>query len=1043
MIRFFLERRVLSTLLSFFIITVGFYQFFTVRREAFPDVSYDWVQVSTLFPGGSPEEVDRLVTQKVEEQLRGISNLDHVESSSIEGVSNLFIQFQEGLSRREADRVITQIQQGVNRVRDLPALAEKPVVEELTTGDRPLLSVSVAGGTLEERTRLSQELKDVFEELPDVSKVDRAGLRKREIWVEADLDKLMPLRLTMAEIADKIRRANVDASAGTVEVGKQELWLRVVGDIRTAEDVGAVILRGSDDRSYLRVRDVARVSETFGEPRVVYKALGLPAIELQIRKLKKGDTIKMVDAVRRLVSEYGPRASERGIRLVVSNDISFFIRRRLRIMTNNLLQGGVLILVALFAFLDWRLALVSAAGVPISFAMAFLFAVPLGFTINLLSLMGLIIVMGMLDDDSVVVAENIYRHLEMGKKPIQAAVDGAREVAVPVIASVATTSCAFMPFAMISGIMGKFLWMIPVIVVMCFVASLFEAFFILPAHVLDMMPLGKPVEETKDPRWYVVAQAWFRRTLAWSLKHRVLFLLLMTAFVLGTGALARWRLKLVLFPEGLVDQVFIQVDMPHGTSLTETEKSFKAVEDALNRLPPSELEAFTETVGLKGHFDEGSTPIATHYAQAMLFLTPEDARPRKTADIIEALKKDIGLPPGAQRVVFKPRQTGPPVGKPVFVRILSRDASTLNAVGDRFLSEMRAMPGLRDIEDSRKEGKSQVRVVLNDREAAYAGLHTAETAQNLLFAVDGGEATRIRRPGEEDEIKVKVRLLPAQRARFDRLLDLEVMNDRGRPVRLGAVASLRETEGPSFLYRYDFKPVVFLSAELKEGTTSREANDRLQKKFDGIPKEFPGTEVLYGGEEKETQKSMESLGRAFLVAIFLDFIILASVFQSYLQPFIILLTIPIGLLGVVYALLLHGMPASFMALLGIVAMTGVVVNNAIVLVNFINENLKNGMDIRTAAVEAAATRLRPIWASSITTLLGLFPTAYGWGGYEPFVAPMALSMAWGLTCAMPLTLFLIPAATVMADDAAKAWKRALLPLGSLARRFFRRSGPRP
>lgn len=1040
MVEFFLKRRVFTNLITLFVVLVGGYQIMTVRREAFPEVSYDWVWVTTAFPGASAEDVDRLVTQKVEEQLRGISSLDHVEAVSIENLSQIFVQMEDGLSEREAARVVTEIQQAVNRVRDLPTLAEKPVVDEITTADQPLLNLSVAGGTDEDRYLFAQELKDALEELPDVSKVDRVGHRKREIWVDLDRNALLRLRLTPTEVADKIRRGNADLSAGTVEVGKEELWLRVASEMRTAEDVGAVVLRGNDDRNFLRVRDVAQVKEAFEEPRVLRRAVGLPAVELQIKKIKSGDNIKMVDGIRAMLKDYEPRAAEKNIRLVISDDISFFIRRRLHVMTQNMLQGGVLILVALFFFLDWRLALVAAAGVPISFAAAFLVAVPLGITINLLTLMALIIVMGMLDDDSVVVAENIYRHLEMGKPPFQAAVDGAREVAMPVIASVATTACAFLPFAMMSGLMGKFMFLFPVVVVMAFLASLFEAFFILPSHVLDLMPYGKPVEDTVDPGWYVKVQGWFRRALSWCLDNRGKFVLIVLAFIVGTGVLAGARLKLVLFPEGLVDQILIQVDMPHGTSLPETEKAFKSVEDALAKLPPAELEAFTATIGMKGHFDEGSTPTGTHFAQAMVYFTPEDTRPRKTKELVEVLKKEIGTPDGAVKIVYKERQVGPPVGKPVFIRAVGRDPAVLGNLADQVKAQMNTMPGLRDIEDSREEGKRQMRLVLNDQNAAYAGLHALETAQNLIYAVDGGEATRLRRPGVEDEIRVKVRLRESQRSQLDRLLDLEVMNDRGRPVRMAEVASLSPGHVPTMLYRYDFKPVVFLTAELTETGNSREANAVLQKKFADAHKNFPGAELLFGGEEKETAESMQSLLRAFGVAIFLDFIILASVFASYMQPFIILLTIPIGLLGVVYALLLHGKPASFMALLGIVAMTGVVVNNAIVLVNFINENIKKGMDVKTAALEAAVSRLRPIWASSITTLLGLFPTAYGWGGYEPFVAPMALAMAWGLTCAMPMTLFLIPAATVITHDATTA-------LGRGARRgkdfFFHRVLRRP
>ncbi|MCR4294024.1 MAG: efflux RND transporter permease subunit, partial [Elusimicrobia bacterium] len=316
--------------------------------------------------------------------------------------------------------------------------------------------------------------------------------------------------------------------------------------------------------------------------------------------------------------------------------------------------------------------------------------------------------------------------------------------------------------------------------------------------------------------------------------------------------------------------------------------------------------------------------------------------------------------------------------------------------------------------DSLEDGKWQWRVVPDELEAAFAGVDADSIARDLFYAVDGIQVSKIQRPDEE--VEIRLRLKPEQRDSPGDLLRLDALNPRGQAVPLSRVARVEERRGAPFLPRYNYKPAVSVFADVDEKiVTSREANRLVREKFADIPRRFPGYELIYGGEEEETAKSMRSLFRSFGVAIMLDFVILAVLFGSYAQPFIILLTIPIGLIGVVYALLVHGQPASFMAMLGVIAMTGVVVNNAIVLVNFINDKRAQGVPVEQAAVDAGAERLRPIWASSITTLLGLFPTAYGFGGYEPFVAPMALSLAWGLTFAMPMTLFLIPAAYVTMD----------------------------
>lgn len=1024
MIEYFLSRRVLTNLITIFVVVVGSWQFLRVRREAFPDITFDIVIITTPYPGASPEEVETQVTRRIEEQLRELSGIDRVESFSLENQSLIVLRLEEDLSGREKDRIVNEIYQAAARVEDLPEIADKPIVRELTS-NRPLISVSVAGGSQAERDRFADELKDMIEDIDGVARVDAEGDRDPEILIEADRRKLESYKVTMGELAAAIRGRNVDRSAGGVPVGSLENWVRVRGSVFTAQEVSDIVVRGNDERRFIRVRDLARVSEGFEEQRIISRAGGQPAIELRVSKHKLGDTIRLASAVKKLAAEQSARASQKGMKLVISDDISFFIKRRLQVMTNNLIQGGFLILGALFLFLDWRLAAVAAWGVPISFAAAMLVAVPMGFTINLMSLLAFIIVLGMLDDDSVVVAENIYRHLEAGAPPERAAVKGTREVLLPVLGSVLVSCCAFLPFALMSGIMGKFLLMIPVVVCMCFLASLFEAFFILPSHVIDLLPFGRPVGQSQESRWYLAAVDGYRRGISWVLSHRLKFAGLLAVFVVLTAALAALRVKFVLFPPGLIDQFFIQLEMPPGTNLQATERALHYVEQEVLKLAPGELEAVSGHVGLKGV--EEHRRIGTNYGQVRVFLTPEESRPRKTKAIIEDLRAKIGLPPGAKRLVCEELKPGPPVGSAILVRARGRDPQINREIAEAIKAELRAIDGVTDILDSAEQGKRQWLIKLEPREAAFSGLDVSRVAQDVFYAVDGIDVSKINRADEE--VGIRLRLLPEQRSSAGELLALDVLNASGRAVPLNKVARIEEAEGPPVLQRYNFKPALAVSADVDlPKITSRQANARIQEKLKDIPKRYPGYELIFGGEEEETRKSLASLFRAFGTALLLDFVILAALFRSYAQPIIILLTVPIGLLGVACALILHGQPASFMALLGVVAMTGVVVNNAIVLVSFINDNCGKGMDARSAAVEAAAQRLRPIWASSITTLLGLFPTAYGFGGKEPFVAPMALSLAWGLTFAMPMTLFIIPLAYVLLDDVRTwlaAWVRRL------------------
>lgn len=1021
MIEFFLKRPLLSNLITLFLCAVGGWHFFTVRREAFPDVKFDIVAVTTSYPGASPEEVENLVTRKIEEQLRAVSGVDREESWSQENLSIIVLRLDEDLSEREKERAVNEIYQAVQRAEDLPAIANKPIVREMTA-DRPLITLSVAGGTDEARDRAADELKDVIEEIPGVSRVDLFGDREREMLVEADRELLARFRLTMGELAAAIRGRNVDRSAGATEVGPLENWVRVRGAVYTAEELGAIVVRANDERGCIHVRDVASVREGFKDGAVRARAEGLPAIELKVSKHKTADALELTDAVKALRERAAPRLTSQGLKLVLSDDFSFFIRRRLKVMTGNMVQGGILILAALFLFLDWRLATVAALGVPISFAAALAVAVPLGFTFNLMSLLAFIIVLGMLDDDSVVVAENIYRHLESGKPRFRAAVEGTREVVWPVLGSVAVSSCAFLPFALMTGIMGKFLLMIPIIVVMCFAASLFEAFFVLPGHVLELLPFGKPVEDSRQGRWYLAAVESYRKAILWVLRHKGRFAALLLAFLVFTAGLAALRLKFVLFPEGLIDQFFIQLEMTPGSNLETTQKAVAAVERAVAALPPAALDTYTSTVGRKGQ--ENMEALGTHFGQIRVYLHPEDARALKTRPLIAGLRARIGEPPGASKITIEEVHAGPPVGDPVLVRVRGRDPAVNRLIAGQVKEFLATLPGVVDIRDSIEDGKRQWLVIPDERESAFAGLDAERISRDLFWATDGLETSTIQR--SDEEVKIRVRLRPEDRNEAGDFLRLDVLNEQGRPVNLARVARVEERRGPPFLPRYNYKPAVSVSADVDEKvSTSREANAAVRARFADIAARHPGYELIYGGEEEETRKSILSLARSFFVAVMLDFVILAVLFGSYLQPLIILLTIPIGLVGVVYALLVHGAPASFMALLGVVAMTGVVVNNAIMLVDFINKRRAEGAALEEAAAAAGAERLRPIWASSITTLLGLFPTAYGFGGYEPFVAPMALALAWGLTFAMPMTLFLIPAAYVAIEEWSEALKTRL------------------
>jgi multidrug efflux pump subunit AcrB len=1039
MIEFFLSRRVLANLLTLFLIVVGLGAFLNTRREMIPEFSFFTVLIETRYPGASPAEVEELVTTLIEDELRTVDGIDRVESYSLESVSLIVVRLDDRLGDADADRVVIDVQQAVNRVRDLPKETEVPLVREITSND-PVVLLGVAGGTLEARDQLAEDLEDAIKNLPGMSKVDLLGDRPREIWVEVDPSRLLAYEVSLDEIARSIAASNVQMPGGSVVLAGEDVLVRTEGPLRTAHDVAEVLVRGQADDSSLHVRDVAQVRETFEKERQRVRVNGQPAIVLMPRKKRTADALDLIQRIKRVTAEFEPRAREAGMALVLCWDQSHWIERRLNVMTSNMVQGGLLILAALFVFLDWRLAAVAMLGVPISFATAMIGASLLEVSINMMTLLAFIVVLGMLDDDSVVVAENIYRHLEMGKSPARAAIDGAKEIALPVIASVATVASAYLPFLLVGGIWAKFLMAFPIVVVLCFTASLLEAFCIMPAHVLELLRFGKPVER-QGRRFYRAVAGMYRRALGWTIRHRYRFMGLLVLFMAVTIGLAFWRLKLILFPPGALEQFIVQIEMVQGTPLERTEAALARIESWLEALPQGVVNATLTSAGVT--FDEWDrTRRGSQRGQIWVFMASGQSVGTAEVDaILQRIREDLAGFEGFKKMSVNKVAGGPPVGRPVFAKIRGPDMDTLRDIADQLKARLADIPGVFDIQDSLEGSKGEYVVALDERKAGLSGMHPRRVAEQVFYALEGGDVTRIRRG--TTEVKVRVRLqeaLPEEEG-LTVLEDLLVSGDAGRVTQLRGLVSFQRREAPPLIEHFNFRRSITVTADVDDRQITGFAASRLlQGAFDELRPRYPGYDLIFGGEEEQTRKSFATFLRSFGVTLLLDFLILAVLFNSYVQPFVVLgLTIPTGVIGAAYALMIHAEPLSFMAILGIVAMAGVVINNAIVLVSFINNNRAAGMPMEEACLEAGYTRLRPIWASSITTLVGLLPTAYGFGGFEPFVQPMARTMAWGLAFAMPITMFLIPMGALLVEDARQGLARRLR--GAKAKNHQSENGP--
>jgi len=1003
-------------LLSLFILVAGIFSLFALRREAFPNISYDTVMVQTDYYGAPPEEVEKLVTMELEDELKEVSGIDEMTSISSENISLIIIKIDP--DETDKSRIVNDIQRAVDKVDNLPLGSEDPEVDELRSRDFPVINVSLSGEMSElSLQKLARKLEIRLLDLRDVARIDRVGWRDREIWVEVDPERVREDRISLLDIMVALRDQNRNLPGGTLTTSRGDYLVRTIGEFETAEEVSQVIIRANDLGNWVRVSDVATVKDAFEEDDVIEKTFGTQAINLTVVKKEKGDIIRLVEQVKGAVSEFQKGAPEE-LKISYFDDYSYYVKRRLNVLKNNGAIGLTFVVLALLLFLTRSVAIMTAIGIPIALMAAFLVMQTMGLTINLITMFGLIMVLGLVVDDAIIVAENIYRHMERGLPPKQAAVEGASEVALPVLTTVLTTIVAFVPLFFMGGIIGKFIRAIPFVVIIALAASLFECFVIMPSHLADFAKVSTSGSKKKGG-WFLAIQSGYLVVLRWVIGHRYKAISGFVLCFIGAIFLYVSMMRFVLFPQGLIEEFFIRGKAPIGTSLAETEIRMRHLENIVKTLPESELDNFVTQVGMVR--EDVRDPYAergSHVAQIHVFLTPDKSNGRRKADeIIEDIRSQSSEYEDLfDEISFEKVRAGPPVGKPVSVRLRGDDFSMLEEAAEKMKAFLIGIPGLKDVKDDFDPGKKELRIEVDEEAATKAFLTITRIATTVRNAIDGGIATTIQKTDEEIDVIVRY---PEDQTTSREIFDsIYIPNRLGNLVPLKKVATLKEIEGVNVVKHFDRKRMINVMADVDEKVITPLDVEKIVRTYyeENLAKQYPELILSFSGEQEETQKSLRDFVRALFLALFLIFIILAANFNSIVRPLIVMLAIPFGIVGVIVIFFLHGQPISFMALLGIIGLSGVVVNDSIVLVDFITSLRKKGMKEFESILEAGKLRLRPVILTTITTLVGLMPIAYGLGGSDPFLKPMALAISWGLVFATILTLLLIPCAYSVSDD---------------------------
>ncbi len=1008
--RFFAERQLLAYVITLLIILLGISSLLTIKRDAFPSVEFGELLVTTLYPGASPEDVELMVTNEIEKEIKEVTGIKRFTSWSMENVSSIHIVIDPDVEDEE--RVIREIREAVSRVTDLPEeVTESPLVTELSTSSFPIIEIGLAGEMpYSELREIARRFEKKLENVDGVASVERYGYRAREIQIAVDPGKLESAEVSLGEVVRAIGQRNIRASGGSFESYTSEKNIVTLAQFRNAGEVGDVIVRTTFDGPSIKVSDLAVVKDTFEEEKVQSRVNGEKAISFVAFKAENADIVRTVDAIRKMVTheqQFMPPA----VRVMISNDESKSVKERHTIVTNNGLMGLAFVMVVLGIFLSVRMAFWVALGIPVAL-LGTIFMLPMfGTHLDSITMTAMVLVLGIIVDDAIIIAESIHQRYEQGMAPVEAAVAGVADVIKPVVTTILTTFVVFVPMFFMPGMLGKFVYVIPLVITLALIVSLVESTLALPAHLsAGMKPANGP---SFRQRIFEKLRRAYTRLLARMLVWRYLLVLTFIAVLGGAVTYAVKEMDFIIFPSSSAERFMVLVETPVGASLQATSDKVREVESIIRSLGEDELDSFVTRIGTFG--DIGSSERENN-AGVFVSLTPYADRERNADEIVESLREKTDQLAGVERVFYVIDSGGPPVGRPIMMRVVGVDDAMRTRLVDDIFAYIEALEGTKDLDRDDKRGKSQVEIKFDYDKLARVGISVADVARNVRIAYDGEVVTSVRYGDEDVDFRVifseKVRKSP------DSLAALTLPNRNGYLTPLKEVARFVSTPGPASFTHYKGDRSVTISGDIdKEVTTPLKVSEAVLEHFD-IERDYPGVSLVIGGEAEESQKSVDELLVIMGIALIGIYLLLTLLFNSIWQPLMVMMAIPFGLVGVIVGFSIHDLALGFLGMIGIVGLAGVVVNDSLVLVAHVNELHKRDPQrpLREIVAEGTSNRLRAVLLTTISTVAGLMPLAYGIGGSDPYMGPMALALGWGLLFATPLTLLLLPCLYLIGAD---------------------------
>ncbi len=987
---FFAKQKKLALLFTLSVVILGFMTLQIIQRDTYPVIEFDRLSIDTSYPSASPRDVEKNITNVIESKIKGIYGIKELTSTSSEGSSRINIEISEDVD--VIQEVKENISEAVNEIEDLPEDANDPRIVDRTSTEWPILTIVIGGDNINVETAksIANNIEKNLSLIDGVSSINIGGDSEREVQIRVIPEKLLQYQLSFDQVRSAIADQNIRSAIGDNNQGRNQKNIVIISEYQTMESLKKVVVKSSFDGPTILLKDIASIEEGEIGFNTITRINGTKGFVLKVTKTEKADVIRTIEKVRESLNIL-KQSYPSNLNLIVTDDRSKSVSNRLNIVTNNALVGLALIMVVLGLFLSLKTAFWVAVSIPVTLLGTVAFLGFVGETINLISLTGMVLVLGLVVDDSIIIAESIHHYKEKGGEIYQNIVDGFKRVFMPVVTTILTTIIAISTVLLVSGTVGKFIYILPITVICALTFSLLEVSIALPAHMS-----GSVVKKQKT--WFIPVERWFEKVLIVILKWRFIVLSMFIGLLAFSAYVAIKEINYIQFPSGGTNSINIRVQTPLGTPVETTEQSIIKIDNIIIDKVGSNLDFFTSTIGSR----------TSNRASIAITLTPANDRTTTAKEIIEILKAETKDIEGVSRINFRSNRRGPSGALDIELSLVGSNDVQRQAAVDELESILSGFDGVSDIDRDDDLSKNRIEVLLDYESMARLGIQYQQVYSHLRTIYSGMDVADV--DFNNTNISVKMYLGDSNYS-DDYITKTSIRNNQGRMIPMSQFSSVVETPGDPNFKHLNGERVVKVSAAVEDSiTTAQSVSKRALDELDLI-NNFPEIRAIEGGSSIEAKETLSDFSLALGFAVFGIYMLISLLFNSFSQPLLVILSIPFALIGVVWAFFFHSETFSFFVLMGVLALVGVVVNDSLVMIshlNHIKKEIGKSVISKQWIAKGARDRLRAVILTTLTTFAGVLPLIYGLGGKDLFLQPMVMALGYGLLFGTFVTLILLP-----------------------------------